>query len=96
MISSSNPDPGRLTPQEIDAVLGKDAAAPQPAPQPSDRSQEVYKIVLGDIAERAVMGKKKYGTVLKTHNGRNALWDVYQELIDAFFYIRQKLLEEGK
>ena len=68
------------------------AATPQPSP--TGEGKVVVDCVLEDIRARAEMGREKYGTYLRTHNGRDALWDLYQELIDAVMYLRQKLLEE--
>lgn len=66
-------------------------------PDPKPGVTDVYPYVLHDINDRVEMGKKRYGTLLKTQNGHSALWDLYQELIDALFYLRQELLErEGK
>jgi len=36
---------------------------------------------------------QKYGTYLQTHNGRDALWDAYQEAMDLCMYLRQAILE---
>lgn len=49
-----------------------------------------------DIHLRAEMGKKKYGVRLHTNNGRDALLDAYQEILDALSYIRQELEERGE
>lgn len=51
--------------------------------------------VLADITERVEAGKQKYGTKLMTHNGRDSLWDAYQEALDLVFYLRQAILERG-
>jgi hypothetical protein len=40
------------------------------------------------------MGHKKYGTYLHTFNGRDPLWDAYQEAIDLVMYLRQVILEK--
>lgn len=67
------------------------AATPQPAP---NRGQvAVIDVVLADLRERADFGKAKYGTYLQTHNGRQALWDAYQEALDLVMYLRQVILE---
>lgn len=68
------------------------AATPEPAPVPSN-GQEVAKFVLEDIKARVAMGEQKYGTKLKTYNGRDALWDAYQEAIDLVMYLRQEIIE---
>ena len=39
------------------------------------------------------MGRKKYGTVLMTDNGREGIEDWYQEQCDAFVYATQVILE---
>lgn len=64
----------------------------QPVPKRGDRV--VVDIVVADIRERAEAGLRKYGTYLETNNGRNALWDAYQEAIDLVMYLRQALLEQ--
>lgn len=67
------------------------ASEQQPEPKPGQ--QDVADYVLRDIAERIEAGELKYGTKLQTFNGRDALWDLYQELLDAVFYARQAILE---
>lgn len=67
------------------------AAIPQPPPQPG--RVDVADYVLADIQERVAMGQRKYGTKLQTFNGRDALWDAYQEVLDLVMYLRQAILE---
>lgn len=64
-------------------------------PDPLPGKIAVAELVLKDIEERIADGEKKYGTKLQTHNGRNALKDLYQELIDAVMYIRQEIEERN-
>ena len=59
-------------------------------------NQNVYDAVAGDLERRAEAGTKKYGTRLKTHNGRNAKFDAYQELLDFIDYSCQSRLEGQK
>ena len=49
-----------------------------------------------DLVARAEFGKAKYGTYLMTDNGRDALMDAYQELLDGLMYLRQHELEQHK
>ena len=42
------------------------------------------------------MCSKDYGTGLQTFNGRDALIDLYQELMDAVMYLRQLIAEEDR
>lgn len=48
-----------------------------------------------DMRERDATGRQRYGTPLQPHNGREALKDAYQELLDAAVYIRQHLYEQA-
>jgi len=50
-----------------------------------------------DMRLRKEAGFLKYGTLLKSHNGRDALMDAYQEAIDLCMYLRQAMAErDGK
>jgi hypothetical protein len=62
---------------------------------PYPGTKEVLPELLKDIQQKAADGKVKYGTHLQTHNGRRALADLYQELIDACFYVKQELMERN-
>ena len=78
---------------------GYDAAATQP--KPTGNGQDVaidaafalrgfgYDKIAEDIEARIRMGEKKYGTRLKSHNGRDAVLDLYQELLDSLNYAMQ-------
>ncbi len=68
-----------------------EASEQQPDPKPGKKV--VADFVLDDIRERVSAGEKKYGTKLETFNGRDALWDAYQEAIDLVMYLRQAILE---
>jgi hypothetical protein len=54
----------------------------------------LYQMVQEDLEERARVGLLKYGQYLSSFNGRSALQDLYEELLDAACYTKQKLLEE--
>lgn len=68
--------------------------ASEKQPDPTKGEKKILDLVLADINERAETGKSKYGTYLKTNNGRDALWDAYQEAVDLVMYIRQKIEED--
>lgn len=71
--------------------------AAKPQKKPNKGKTSVAKYVLADVRARVKLGQIRYGTLLKTNNGRSALWDLYQELLDAAMYCRQEILErEGK
>lgn len=67
------------------------ASIPQPVPRASGINVLPY--VVADINERAESGVRKYGTLLQANNGRDALWDAYQEAIDLVMYLRQAIIE---
>lgn len=68
----------------------------QSAPQPNDKPA-VWSLVISDMQARDQEGRRRYGTPLQPHNGRDALVDAYQELLDAAVYIRQAIYErDGK
>ena len=56
----------------------------------------VWDIVLNDINERRLIGRKKYGTELQPFNGRNASVDLFQELLDSVVYCRQAIIERDE
>lgn len=57
-------------------------------------SKPVIPLVMKDILDRMDKGMKTYGTHLKTNNGRDALWDAYEEALDLCMYLRQKIEED--
>ncbi len=72
-------------------MLDSKAATPQPAPHSGKLT--VIDYVLADMTERAAAGVIKHGMPLQTDNGRDALWDAYQEAMDLCMYLRQAILE---
>lgn len=70
------------------------ATAKQPAP--SGKGDPILGMVLADLTNRALEGREKYGEALKANNGRNALWDAYQEALDLTMYLRQAIEEQHR
>ena len=68
-----------------------DTVTPQPSPVGDGES--VTDKVISDLKKRREGGIKKYGTELKTCNGRDALIDAYQEALDLSLYLRQAISE---
>lgn len=66
-------------------------ALPQPAPHPGQ--QDVLPYAVGFLQRRQAYGIGKYGTPLRTHNGREALTDWLQEEADRYLYAVQYVLE---
>lgn len=54
---------------------------------------ELLKQLNEDLDNRYNLGKERYNVALQPFNGRDALQDAYEELIDAVFYLRQALYE---
>lgn len=50
--------------------------------------------IIRDIEARADLGTEKYGEALRAFNGRDALVDAYQEVLDAWVYLRQNREEK--
>lgn len=59
-----------------------------------NEGRPVWEIVIEDMKARDNAGRLKYGTPLQAGNGRNALWDAYQEALDLAVYLRQEILEK--
>lgn len=62
---------------------------------PTGDGINVTDLVISDLRARSEAGTRKYGTPLKTHNGRNAMIDAYQEACDLTMYLRQKIEEDA-
>jgi hypothetical protein len=61
--------------------------------KPGKGNRDVIKEVIKDLKAREEVGIKKYGEPLQTYNGRVALVDAYQEVLDLANYIKQELME---
>lgn len=61
--------------------------------KPKGIGVDVARLVHEDIEARIEHGKELYGERLTTHNGRDALVDAYQEVLDLAVYLRQMLYE---
>lgn len=70
------------------------ATVKQPAPK--GKGTPILGMVLADLTNRALEGKEKYGEPLLANNGRNALWDAYQEALDLAMYLRQAIEEQER
>lgn len=53
----------------------------------------VWDLVMEDMRERDCKGVLSYGVRLQPHNGRDALWDAYEEALDLAAYLRQAIYE---
>lgn len=55
--------------------------------------RDVLPFLKADLQVRREKGLEEYGEPLTTHNGRDALWDAYEEVLDLAMYLRQEILE---
>ena len=60
-------------------------------PPPKKGGQTILPLVIEDLQKRAAEGQKRYGTMLQSENGRDALVDAYEEALDLCMYLRQEL-----
>jgi hypothetical protein len=51
--------------------------------------------VIADLQARKQLGLERYGSLLQANNGRDALFDLSDELLDAAVYARQAQEERG-
>lgn len=65
----------------------------RPQQDPREGKTPILPLVITDMQNRSDAGAKKYGTVLKSDNGRDPLVDAYQEAIDLVMYLRQAIQE---
>lgn len=81
-LALNNPAPTKQRPE--DQVL------PTPNQYPSVHAQ-----VAADLMERERIGVSRYGTPLQPFNGRDADQDLYEELLDAAAYMKQRMIEKA-
>ena len=67
---------------------------PEKDPTPNDGTP-IWDLVIANMVERDQEGRRKYGTPLQMHNGRDPLVDAYQEALDLAVYLRQAIEEKA-
>lgn len=65
----------------------------RPQKDPREGKTAILPLVIADMQTRSDAGAMKYGTVLKSDNGRDALVDAYEEAMDLVMYLRQEIQE---
>ena len=68
------------------------AVAEQPDPTPNNGTP-IWQLVIADMIARDALGRKRYGVPLQPFNGRDALQDAYEEVLDLAAYLRQAIEE---
>ena len=61
--------------------------------KPTPGREFVMQRVLADLYERQRVGYERYGSLLMTGNGRDALRDAYEEALDLVQYLAQAMME---
>lgn len=57
------------------------------------RRVDVFALVHDDLEARNRVGYREYGDTLRPYNGRDALWEAYEEALDLAVYLRQAIWE---
>jgi hypothetical protein len=70
--------------------------ASTPQPPPTGNGVVIADLVIADLNARREAGTRKYGTPLRSNNGRDALVDAYQEALDLCMYLRQEIEDRKK
>jgi hypothetical protein len=63
-----------------------------PPPNPT-LGKPIWDLVIEDMKARDSLGRSRYGTPLQAFNGRDALQDAYEEVLDLAVYLRQAIEE---
>ncbi|QAU07249.1 hypothetical protein SEA_NOSILAM_6 [Gordonia phage NosilaM] len=80
---------------ELRAIREQIIGSAEPDPEHNEGAS-MHDLVIEDMRKRKEFGLTKYGTVLQAHNGRNALRDAYDEVLDLAVYLRQRIEEDEK
>lgn len=90
-----------IKPKEDREVWRENHGSNIPEPDPkvvvgADKGKRLamWDLVMDDMRKRDEFGTEKYGTRLYANNGRDPLWDAYQEILDLAVYLRQALFEK--
>ena len=63
---------------------------------PSEGTVDITPLVIQDLEQRSKVGIETYGRPLQANNGRDALWDAYEEALDLCQYLRQVIEEQSR
>jgi hypothetical protein len=66
---------------------------PGDQPLPTEGQENVQDALIGEIEKRKVLGLQRYGRPVQTFNGRNAVRDLLDELLDGATYAMQIQME---
>lgn len=55
----------------------------------------MHDLLIAEVEKRKTLGLDRYGTILQANNGRDALQDLLDELIDGCVYLMQLIAERN-
>lgn len=61
---------------------------------PPEGHENVWHEVIWDMIGREKLGFERYNRPVTPYNGRRALQDAYEEVLDLAVYLKQKLVED--
>lgn len=73
-------------------MVGAGDVNEQPAARLND-NPHIHDLVVYDVGQRKKLGVRTYGAPLQPDNGRDALQDAYEEVLDLACYLRQLIFE---
>lgn len=65
----------------------------QPVPIHQEGEPSMHDLLMAEVEKRKSLGLSRYGTILQANNGRDALQDLLDELIDGCVYLMQLIRE---
>lgn len=95
----TNPEKPDLPPRELVGLIKEIGLEERHGPNIPEKPPVtnnhpfMWDIVINDMKERDNSGEKKYRTRLQPFNGRDQLWDAYQEVLDLAVYLRNAIYE---
>ena len=73
--------------------MHNDTNLSRPQKDPEEGVTAITPLIMEDLESRRELGINKYGTELKSFNGRDSLRDAYEEALDLALYLKQAMIE---
>lgn len=89
LLQSTVEMPGTIAPPTRAGRAGDTQSLPEASDTPV-----MHALVQFDLQQRLQVGIERYGQPLQAYNGRNALRDAYEEVLDLAVYLRQAIWEQ--
>lgn len=59
----------------------------------TDDRPDIFELILTDFTKRNEIGRLEYGDIMRPFDGRDSLWDAYEEALDLAVYLRKAIYE---